>query len=141
MMSRTIETDRLRLRDARVPEHLAVSAGWTHHADMRAYAVVLRRKVVEIFLRGMLNAEAARTLGIGISIVKRYLETAHKGEDLLPRRHPGTIRKLDEVRVGFLVQHLKEHATATSFRRREYLARVAEVSVSESTIFRAIERL
>ena len=108
---------------------------------MRAYSVVLRRKVVEIFLRGTLNAEAARTFGIGISIVKRYVDTAHKGEDLAPRRPPGTIRKLDEVRVGFLVQHLKEHATATPFRRREYLERVAEVSVSESTISRAVERL
>jgi transposase len=49
---------------------------------MRAYSLDLRHKVVEAVLRGMPKAEAARTFGIGISTVKRYVGKAHKGEDL-----------------------------------------------------------
>ena len=45
--------------------------------------------MVEAVLRGMPKAEAARSFSIGISTVKRYVDNAHKGEDLAPRRPPG----------------------------------------------------
>jgi transposase len=70
-------------------KHLAVRLDRSHHVRMRAYSLDLRRKVVEAVLRGMPKAEAARTFGIGISTVKRYVGKAHKGEDLAPSRPPG----------------------------------------------------
>ena len=60
---------------------------------MRAYSVDLRRKVVEAVLGGMPKAQAARIFGIGISTVKRYVDKAHKGEGLAPKRPPGKKRK------------------------------------------------
>jgi transposase len=109
---------------------------------MRAYSVDLRRKVVDaVLLGGMSKAEAARTFGIGISTVKRYVDKAHKGEDLSPRRPPGRRRELDGVAMRLLAEDLKERPTATLLQRREYLERVAGVRVSEATISRAINRL
>ena len=89
----------------------------------------------------MPQAEAARTFGIGISTVKRYVDKAQKGEDLAPKKPPGQKRKLDEVMTRLLAKDLKERATATLSQRREYLERVAGVQVSPATISRAIKRL
>ncbi len=85
----------------------------------------LRRKVVDAVLGGMPKTQAARTFGIGISTVKRYVSKAHKGEDLSPRRPPGRRRELDGVATRLLAEDLKEHPTATLLQRREYLDRVA----------------
>jgi transposase-like protein len=82
-------------------KHLAVRLDRSHHVRMRAYSLDLRRKVVEAVLRGMPKAEAARTFGIGISTVKRYVGKAHKGEDLAPRRPPGRRRPSTKVRWGY----------------------------------------
>ncbi len=101
----------------------------------------LRRKVVDAVLGGMPKAQAARTFGIGISTVKRYVSKAHKGEDLSPRRPPGRRRQLDEVATRLLAEDLKEHSAATLLQRRQYLEQVAGVRVSEATISRAIKRL
>ena len=44
-----------------------------HHERMNAYSEDLRKKIVEAVERGMLKIEAARTFGVGISSVKRYV--------------------------------------------------------------------
>ena len=57
----------------------------THHAFMRAYSLDLREKIVDAVLgRGMSKEEAARTFGVGISSVKRYVYKAQRGESLAP---------------------------------------------------------
>ena len=58
--------------------------------------------MVEAVIRGMPKAEAARTFGIGISTVKRYVSKVHKGEDLAPSRPPGRRRALDEGAMRLL---------------------------------------
>src|SRR3712207_1493823 len=85
---------------------------------MRAYSLDLRHKVVEAILRGMPKAEAARTFGIGISTVKRYVGKAQKGEDLAPRRAPGRRRTLDEGAMRLLESDLKERPALTLGQRR-----------------------
>jgi transposase len=122
-------------------KHLAVSLDRSHHVRMRAYSLDLRRKVVEAVLRGMPKAETARTFGIGISTVKRYVGKTHKGEDLAPRRPPGKKRKLDEGAMRLLESELKERPALTLGQRRTFLERVVGAQVSESTISRAIKRL
>ena len=97
--------------------------------------------MVEAVLRGMPKAEAARTFGIGISTVKRYVGKAHKGEDLAPRRPPGKRRTLDEGTMRLLESDLKERPALTLSQRRSFLERVVGAQVSESTISRAIKRL
>ena len=97
--------------------------------------------MVEAVLRGMPKAEAARSFGIGISTVKRYVGKAHKGEDLAPRRPPGKRRKLDEGAMRLLKSDLIERPALTLGKRRNFLERVVGARVSESTISRAIKRL
>ena len=122
-------------------KHLAERLDRSHHDRMRAYSLDLRRKVVEAVLRGIPKAETARSFGIGVSTVKRYVGKAQKGEDLAPRRPPGRRRTLDEGAIRLLESDLKERPALTLSQRRSFLERVVGAQVSESTISRAIMRL
>jgi transposase len=57
---------------------------------MNAYSEDLRRKIVEAVERGMPKSEAARTFGVGISSVKRYVATYREGRSLAPKKRPGS---------------------------------------------------
>jgi transposase len=72
--------------------------------------------VLEAVLRGMPKAEVARSFGIGISTVKGYVDIAHKGEDLAPRRPPLRRRTLDEVAMRLLESDLKKRPALTLAR-------------------------
>jgi transposase len=96
---------------------------------------------VDAIGRGMPKAEAARTFGIGISTLKRYATKARRGEPLQPGKAPGKRPKMDE-RVGKLLEEdLKERPFATLRERCEYVRAVSGVSVSRSTMCRAIARI
>jgi transposase len=108
---------------------------------MKAYSEDLRKKIVDAIGRGMPKAEAARTFGVGISTVKRYASKARRGESLEPGKAPGKRPKMDE-RVGKLLEEdLKERPFATLRARCEYVDAVSGVSVSRSTMCRAIARI
>jgi transposase len=52
---------------------------------MRAYSPDLRKKLVDAVLgRGMSKEVAARTFGVGVSSVKRYVKMVQRGESLTP---------------------------------------------------------
>jgi transposase len=108
---------------------------------MKAYSMDLRRKIVEAVSTGTPKARVARTFGVGLSTVKRYAGRAERGEDLIPRKSPGRRRKVDETSERLLERDLDERPTATLPERRELLARVAGVEVSDSTVSRAIRRM
>ena len=55
-------------------KHLAVRLDRSYQVRMRPYSLDLRRKVVEVVLRGMPKAEAARTFGIGHCSVCSFSE-------------------------------------------------------------------
>ena len=85
--------------------------------------------------------DAARTFGVGISTVKRYASKAQNGEPLKPGKAPGKRPKMDE-RVGKLLEEdLKEHPFATLRERCEYVKAISGVSVSRSSMCRAIARI
>jgi transposase len=108
---------------------------------MKAYSGDLRQKIVDAVRRGMSKAEAARTFGVGISTLKRYVTKAQKGEPLEPGKAPGKRPKMDE-RVGKLLEEdLGERPFATLRERCEYVEAVSGVSVSRSTMCRAIARI
>ena len=108
---------------------------------MKAYSKDLRRKIVDAIEQGMPKAQAARTFGVGISTVKRYATKAEKGEPLEPSKAPGKRPKMDE-RVGKLFEEdLKERPFATLRERCEYVEALSGVSVSRSTMCRAIARI
>ncbi len=97
--------------------------------------------MVEAVRQGMPKAEAARTFGVGISTVKRYVDKAKKGESLSPRKPPGRKRKLDERVIGVLENHLSDYPYATLRQRRIQLELVTRTQLSEATVSRAIKRL
>jgi transposase len=108
---------------------------------MKAYSKDLRQKIVDALRRGMPKAHAARTFGVGISTVKRYASKAQRGEPLEPGKAPGKQPKMDE-RVGKLLEEdLIERPFVTLRDRCEYVEAMSGVSVSRSTMCRAIARI
>jgi transposase len=114
----------------------------THHAFMRAYSLDLREKIVDAVLGpGMSKEEAARTFGVGISSVKRYATKAQRGEPLEPAKAPGKRPKIDERVRKLLEEDLKERPFVTLRERCDYVEAISGVSVSRSTMCRAIARI
>jgi transposase len=108
---------------------------------MNAYSEDLRKKIVEAVERGMPKIEAARTFGVGISSVKRYVATYREGRSLTPKKRPGSKPKLDEGARKLLEANLEDHPEATLPQRCEFLRRVCGVSVSDSTVSRMLRRM
>jgi transposase len=108
---------------------------------MKAYSEDLRRKIVDAIERGMLKAQAARTFRVGISTVKRYATKARRGESLEPGKAPGKRPKMDERLSKLLEEDLKERPFVTLQQRCDYIEAISGVSVSRSTMCRAIARI
>jgi len=108
---------------------------------MNAHSEDLRKKIVEAVEGGMPMAEAARTFGVGISSVKRYVATYREGRSLAPKKRPGSKPKLDASAKKLLEADLAERPTATLPQRREFLRRAHGVEVSDPTISRMLGRL
>ena len=108
---------------------------------MKAYSMDLRRKIVEAVSSGTPKAQVARAFGVGLSTVKRYARRDERGEGLTPRKSPGKQRKVDATAQRLLERDLEERPTATLEQRRELLAGVAGVEVSDSTVSRALRRM
>ena len=108
------------------------------HASMNAYSEDLRKKIVEALGRGTTKCEAARMFGVSRSSVKRYAKLSEEGRPLAPKKRPGLKPKLDQAASKLLEEDLEERPAATLRQRREFLRVVAGLSVSESTVSRAL---
>jgi transposase len=109
---------------------------------MDAYSEDLRRKIVQALERpGMTKSEAARAFGVSLSSVKRYAKAVREGRSLWPGKAPGKRPLLDEKARRLLEADTQERPFAKLSDRREYLQKVAGVSVSESTLSRALRKM
>jgi transposase len=109
---------------------------------MKAYSEDLRRKVVEaVEQRGMGKSDAARSFGVSLSSVKRYVGKARQGNSLSPKKHPGPRPKIDEKARRLLEADVEERPALPLRERGRFLERVAGVSVSESTLSRLLRRM
>jgi transposase len=108
---------------------------------MSGYSVDLRRRIVSAVEGGMSKAQAARTFSVSLSSVKRYVEKAHRGESLAPKKRPGSAPKLDEKAMRLLEEDLKERPFATLQERCDYVEAITGLAVSRSTMCRAIARI
>jgi transposase len=114
----------------------------SHYGLMDAYSEDLRRKIVEgVEQRRMTKSEAARAFGVSLSSVKRYVKAVREGRSLSPGKAPGKRPSLDEKARRVLEADVQERPFAKLADRREYLEKVAELSVSESTISRALRQM
>ena len=78
---------------------------------------------------------------MSLSSVKRYVNKANRGEPLAPKKSPGSAPKMDEKAIKLLEEDLKERPYATLQERRDYVHALAGLSVSRSTICRAVARM
>ena len=101
---------------------------------MSGYSVDLRRRIVSAVESGVSKAQAARTFSVSLSSVKRYVEKAHRGESLTPKKRPGSAPKLDEKAMKLLGQDLEERPFATLKERCDYVEVMTGLSVSRSTV-------
>jgi transposase len=88
---------------------------------MSGYSVDLRTRIVSAVEEGMSKAQAARTLFVSLSSVKRYVNKAERGESLAPKKRPGSAPKLDDKAVKLLEEDLKERPFATLQQRCDYV--------------------
>jgi transposase len=112
-----------------------------HHERMNAYSEDLRQKIIQALRRGMGKSQAARTFGVSLSSVKRYAKMADEGRPLAPKKRPGSKPKTGQDARRLLQDDLKQRPAATLADRREFLERVCEVGVSDSTISRLLKRM
>jgi transposase len=108
---------------------------------MSAYSVDLRRRIVSSVEGGMPKARAARTFSVSLSSVKRYVEKARRGGSLVPKKRPGSAAKLDESAMRLLEEDLGERPFVSLRERCEYIGAMTGLSVSRSTMCRAIARI
>ena len=89
----------------------------------------------------MSKSQAARTFSVSLSSVKRYVNKADRGESLAPKKSPGSAPKLDEKARKLLEDDLQERPFVTFQDRCEYVEVMTGLSVSRSTMYRAIARI
>ena len=78
---------------------------------------------------------------MSLSSVKRYVDKAEKGESLAPKKRPGSASKLDEKARKLLEDDLRERPYLTLQDHCDYIEAVTGLSVSRSTMCRAIARI
>src|SRR5215204_5260919 len=105
---------------------------------MNGYSIDLREKIVSAVGGGIFKSQAASTFGVSISSVKRYVKKADHGESLAPKKSPGSAPKLDEKANKLLEDDLVERPFASLQDRCDYMETVTGLSVSRSTMCRAI---
>ncbi|MDF2701275.1 MAG: transposase [Rubrobacteraceae bacterium] len=108
---------------------------------MSGYSEDLRQRIVSSVEGGMSKAQAARTFSVSLSSVKRYADKASRGESLTPKKTPGSAPKLDDKAMKLLEEDLKERPFATLRDRCDYMEVMTGLSVSRSTMCRAIARI
>src|SRR5215203_677622 len=109
---------------------------------MSSYSEDLRERIVSAVEEdGMSKAQAARTFSVSLSSVKRYVNKAQRGESLAPKKSPGSAPKLDEKARRLLAADLEERPYATLQERCDYIEAMTGLSVSRSTVWRAIARI
>ncbi len=89
----------------------------------------------------MSKTQAARTFDVSLSSVKRYVKKADHGESLAPKKSPGSSQKLDEKARKLLEDDLEERPFVSLRDRCDYIEAVTGLSVSRSTMCRAIGRI
>ena len=109
---------------------------------MIAYPKELRARVVAAVEQGEYTiAEIASVFGVGITFVKKMLRWHRAGENLEPRHGGGAVAVLKEKERAQLCAKVKTCPDATLEELQTMLADKCNVTVSLSTICRALQQL
>lgn len=110
---------------------------------MKAYSLDLRQRVLAAALRGDRTIpEVAELFGVSMAFVSKMLRLHRAGDDLAPRPHGGGhVPRLRSRHHKMLRAAVAANNDATLSELREHLAARARVSVSDSTVSRALKAL
>jgi transposase len=89
----------------------------------------------------MSKAQAACTFSVSLSSAKRYINKAHRGESLAPKKRPGSTPKLDEKARTLLAADLEERPYLSLQEHCDYIEAMTGLAGSRSTMCRAIARI
>lgn len=112
-------------------------------AEMNAYSLDLRLKVLDAIDRGIPRREVVRTFGLSMPTLERYLRRSRQGGDLAPKPSPGRTPSIcatvEERRM--LWEQLEENNETTLERHCELWEGKGKARVSVSTMSRAVRKL
>lgn len=108
---------------------------------VKAYSPDLRTKIVNAVESGRAKAEVARTFGVGLSTVKRYLKQHQETGSLAPKRHPGRAPTIRPDQRPLLWAQLDAHPAAVLDEHCRYWEEQTGSNLSTSTMSREIKRL
>ena len=110
---------------------------------MKAYSLDLRQRALSAALRGDRTIpEVAELFGVSMAFVNKMLRLHRAGDDLAPRPHGGGhVPRLRARHHRLLRSTVASNNDATLAELREHLAQRARVSVSDSTVSRALKAL
>jgi transposase len=108
---------------------------------MCAYSPDLRTKIVAAVERTMNKHEVARSFGVSVSTVKRYVTQWEQEGTLDPKPHPGRPPTIRPEQQEVLRAHVTEHAADYLDEHCLYWAGETGVRVSMSTMSRWIRGL
>ena len=110
---------------------------------MKAYALDRRQKVLVTALRGdRTSREVVELFGVGTSFVNKLLDLHRTGQDIAPRPHGGGYPARLRPRPEKLLRaQVRQRKAATLEELRAHLEEQAGLSVSVSTVARALIRL
>jgi transposase len=107
---------------------------------MRAYSLDLRERIVRAVEAGTPRPEVARTFGVGVATVGRYVRLGRAGA-LAPRSSPGRPARIGPAAWPALRAQLAAAPDATLAEHCATWGRAQGARVSEATMHRAIARL
>jgi transposase len=110
--------------------------------DMKAYSKDLRLKVLDAVDRGMARKEVARTFGICVPSIKRWLKRRRETGDVEPSpRRPGPVARKGALLDGWIPNQLENNPDLTLEEHCEAFEEDSRVAVSTATMSRRISRL
>ena len=111
-------------------------------AGMKAYSKDLRLRVLAAVDRGMAREEVAKTFGVSVPTIKRYLKLRRETGDVEPKPIPGPRAC---KRAASLEERLPAQVALnpdlTLAEHRELFEEEHGVEVSSATVSRALKRL
>ena len=108
---------------------------------MKPYSKDLRLRVLAAVDRGVPREEVARTFSVSVPTIKRWLKRRRETGDVEPKPMPGGPSVKRAALEGWLPSQLQDNNDLALQEHREAFEEEAGVSVSVSTVGRAIARL
>lgn len=108
---------------------------------MKAYSIDLRERIVQAVKAGTSKRSAARTFQVSLPTVKRYVALDQQTGNLTPKTSPGRTRRIRHQSHSALLAQLEATPDATLEEHCEAWKQAQGVTVSVTTMFRAIARI